>query len=1347
MNCIKAVFGACLAIGVACQGENLVSNGNFWQYGRRSREATGWTYLGHSRGSARVDPSVRYGESASLRLSVPDIEAGSEWTWVTSEVSGLLPGIPYTLSLMVKTSVPEKSMAYASLNCYAKDGSARKRIKTNDSSKVVGDSDWTQIVLTIPELEPKTNMVLVHLCVYGSGTAWFTNVKVEAGDKATAFTPSPADRLAIEDKLACEAEQKAWRNASGWKDDATRIKVAILDMGLDGQKGEWGQATSPQRLRDMLAKDWKLGTALPYDIYILDTKASSNPAILNVDHFNVAIVPTGSWFPLDSADAFRSFLHDGGSMLTSGGYAFDNLLVQDKNGRWDKLGEVDRAGLKGTFPMALPLEDWKPSAYEGTTTKIEAVAGYGGEKAIRISTANMAAYNTGICKVPEGLPEDWSVISFWARGDQGTNKAWVEFGERDGSRWHKAIELKNEWTYHVLTQGDFEYWFDNPSVGRGGEKDFLNPANAASFQFGVAGDIVSKGRAHGVEICDVKVGTDPLRRERLRKIPQMNSRTGFIRDAIHLVDEQISAFDPSFVLENVSAMTWKGELGEKPKINFTGQATGYAAIGQLCLNGHGFGPNRAGWNELIAGYSPEGEYRGPVAAILRHYEGYYAGSRWAIFGVDNADVLDAPVLQETMKQLCQDVFLGYLTSGYLCYRRGETAELKAYVSCFRASGFSGRVRFSLRGRDGALLGVVEESASYSEDSNGHVVGKWVVPESCPDYLMVTAELLDSDGKVIDQLSAGLVIWTPSTLAKGPKLGIDGSYFTLDGQAKFWLGAQNFWGQVRSVTARSPEMFDRDFEMMRAYGMRWSRCFLTCRDEFEKRFSDAVVQLAQYHGIVLYHTPNQFNTADPDELARQKALLAEITERYKDVPGLAVDICNEQYTNFKKEDFIKALGYEPKTIGSWDDPKVYGTYLKATEVLRNWGHNGREGVRQVRKDVPVTVGWGQGWAGGMSSKDVQISSLDLDFIDRHYYGKLELMPADVKDIDQRVLGKPFILGECGAKCHPTWRYGKMASAWETGETEEEYTDRFRYLISHVFGMGGAALLAWHWRDPMEGIFPCGQIHSTWVPRKAAGEVARLAKLLGNLTLKSEPPDTVLLLGDYLRHTALRMKMVESEHAASNTLLWLGANYSLLPDGELGRLPKTVKTIIYPTPQVVSDDTFEQLGQFVQNGGILWLTGDISIAKPGEVKSDRLEKLCGVKAVSGVGSEPLKGGLTIASAGATSVAEGVYEHRLGKGRVFFSHKLLELDNTSRQLLRECYGKLLEVSVASTTRRPQDPESLETFRVPGQGATGWVFWNTGKEPVTIQRHGRTIVVQPRRGRYLQVADDGAIQQDDIL
>ncbi len=31
MNCIKAIFGACVAIGVACQGENLVSNGNFWQ--------------------------------------------------------------------------------------------------------------------------------------------------------------------------------------------------------------------------------------------------------------------------------------------------------------------------------------------------------------------------------------------------------------------------------------------------------------------------------------------------------------------------------------------------------------------------------------------------------------------------------------------------------------------------------------------------------------------------------------------------------------------------------------------------------------------------------------------------------------------------------------------------------------------------------------------------------------------------------------------------------------------------------------------------------------------------------------------------------------------------------------------------------------------------------------------------------------------------------------------------------------------------------------------------------------------------------------------------------------------
>ena len=66
---------------------------------------------------------------------------------------------------------------------------------------------------------------------------------------------------------------------------------------------------------------------------------------------------------------------------------------------------------------------------------------------------------------------------------------------------------------------------------------------------------------------------------------------------------------------------------------------------------------------------------------------------------------------------------------------------------------------------------------------------------------------------------------------------------------------------------------------------------------------------------------------------------------------------------------------------------------------------------------------------------------------------------------------------------------------------------------------------------------------------------------------------------------------------------------------------------------------------------------------------------------------------------------------------------------------------------TRRSEDSDKLETFRVPGKGATGWVFWNGGAEDVTVSRGGHSITVHPKRIGYLQIADDGTLQVRDEL
>jgi len=410
-------------------------------------------------------------------------------------------------------------------------------------------------------------------------------------------------------------------------------------------------------------------------------------------------------------------------------------------------------------------------------------------------------------------------------------------------------------------------------------------------------------------------------------------------------------------------------------------------------------------------------------------------------------------------------------------------------------------------------------------TNTPVACAWPVGADAPDYVAFSAELVEDGGKVYDREEGAFVVWNESVIAKGPRLAIDGTRFTLDGRAGFWLGAQTYWGQTRPTVARSPKTFNRDFRQMRAAGLRFTRLFLPWTCEEDKRISDACVQLAQKHGIVIYHTQQNIDPmAEGEAFATQTAHFREIAMRYRDVPGFMIDVRNEPHM---------------KLPPSWESAKR----------MRRWLSSCRAAAREGRPDVLVSVGWSQGWAGGGASKDPAWCTLDLDFTDRHYYGNPARMYRDLKDLDMRALGKPLTLPECGAKCHPTF---VKEDPWGMGDTDESYSTRFRSLISHAFGLGATALFVWHWRDPLEGLFPCGLVHGTGVPRPTAEVFSRMAKTLGRLELAENPPDVAILLREAPRMTNdCRAAYLEKAYAVDAALLYWGANWSKITESAIGR----------------------------------------------------------------------------------------------------------------------------------------------------------------------------------------------------
>jgi len=1175
----------------------------------------GWSQGGPS-GDAKMSAAsgVAHDGAPAVKIEVP-ADSPLSWYMLSHPVTGLRAKTPYTISAWVKTEGCEpEAMAYLSLCTLRANG---RRIAANDSAvKVCGNSKWRRIVHTVPALQDGTMSAKFVCCLYGRrGTAYFAGLQVEEGARATDWTPSAADAAARVADAAKATSSAAWLRRNGLEGiPAGTPRIAVLDLGFGSGSNAFGCVTDPETFERTLAP---LGR-----VCRLKGNEAAQPGVLCRRTIDLLVVPTGSAWPAAAAGALVDYLREGGSLLCCGGYAFDTP-VYFRDGRWQTKVALPSPS---DFPIEMklpPVARWRTSAPEGASVAVAAADG-----GIRVSSRLFRLWATAMSGLDASGLRGSSAISFRARATGGATKATLELDETDGSRWQVHFPVGAEWRDYAFSSADFVCWTDSKAVGRGGEGDHVDFEKVRTMAFGCSPNEAVHESAMSVTFKDFRRGVDPCLAERLVKPPQINTRTAHIRDAIHPNPTQVNAFDPSFELRHVAKVATAPQLADiLPEVAVTGGYRGLAAIAQLGVGGHGYDANRCAWRPILEASDANGEDRGPAAAFVWHHTGTFAGSAWAIFGVDDADLFAAgspigeKLLPAVAARLLRRLALNETTTSYACYRVGETARLRTRVGNFGSRAARGLVRFALKDENGRLLTTVERPFAAQPNANHEVESEWPVGKDAPDYVAFTAELVLEDGTVYDREPGAFVVWNEDVIAKGPKLSKQGSLLAIDGRPAFYMGAQTYWGQTRPTVARSPMSFHRDFAQMRAAGLRWTRLFLPWTSESDKRISDACVQLAQKHGLVIYHTQQACSCmVQGEELKRQNDHFREIGARYRDVPGFAVDIRNEPTMNLPP---------------SWESAKR----------MRTWLATDRAATREARPGALVSVGWSQGWAGGKGSKDPAWCSLDLDFTDRHYYGPSERMYRDLKDVDLRVLGKPLILAECGAKCHPTF---VKEDPWRMGDTDEQYDVRFRSLVTHAFALGASALLSWHWRDPMEGIFPCGLVHATGVKRPTAALFAHMARTFGRLRLKENPPDVVIRLAEAPRmEDKGRAAFLERAYAVDAALLHWGANWSKVTESALGGC--RAKLVLDPSA-LPTDDA--------------------------------------------------------------------------------------------RTLRQAVGDRLKAAGCAFTRRPEDPEALETYRVPGEGANGWVFFNGGTEPLAVERFGRRLELGGGHAAYLQRDEGGTVE-----
>ena len=78
-----------------------------------------------------------------------------------------------------------------------------------------------------------------------------------------------------------------------------------------------------------------------YDVTYLDSKQLANKAILTHSRFDCLVLPYGSRYPYAARDSIKAYLKSGGSLLSTGGYAFDEPCAKDAHGRMLTVSDAE----------------------------------------------------------------------------------------------------------------------------------------------------------------------------------------------------------------------------------------------------------------------------------------------------------------------------------------------------------------------------------------------------------------------------------------------------------------------------------------------------------------------------------------------------------------------------------------------------------------------------------------------------------------------------------------------------------------------------------------------------------------------------------------------------------------------------------------------------------------------------------------------------------------------------------------------------------------------------------------------------------------------------------------------
>ena len=223
-------------------------------------------------------------------------------------------------------------------------------------------------------------------------------------------------------------------------------------------------------------------TAAHYDVVLL------TPAQLCDEHqlkaLDLLVIPDAKIVPAQALPMIQSYLHAGKSLFLLGPRPFNVLQFNDGE---DWLTEEEirekRANIMASPVSLQPTAAWKRGARDGNIKGSLEVHG----NSIHYMVERLYGWNTYAAPCEEIYPQGHDLLCFKAKGNANTTALYIEFVEKDNSRWCAVTDITTEWRRIIFSPKDFKFWHDcRPTRPRGGDGDHFRPAEAIRMNIGLA---------------------------------------------------------------------------------------------------------------------------------------------------------------------------------------------------------------------------------------------------------------------------------------------------------------------------------------------------------------------------------------------------------------------------------------------------------------------------------------------------------------------------------------------------------------------------------------------------------------------------------------------------------------------------------------------------------------------------------------------------------------------------------------------------------------------------------------------------------------------------------------------